>query len=55
MDTEFGSTMETVPGGPNTIFAAATPSDAKIVAVVNELGANPNADQFLVYEAINVP
>ena len=31
----------------------ATPNTSKIVAVVNQLGSNPAADQFLVYEAVN--
>jgi hypothetical protein len=31
----------------------ATPAEAKIVGVVNQLGASASADQFLVYEAIN--
>lgn len=32
----------------------ATPGTSKIVGVVNQLGANPNADQLFVYEAVNV-
>lgn len=31
----------------------ASDENAKLVAIVNELGANPNADQLLVYEGIN--
>ncbi|MCB0093170.1 MAG: hypothetical protein KDE54_35020, partial [Caldilineaceae bacterium] len=31
----------------------ATPNTSKIVAVVNQLGSSPTADQFLVYEAVN--
>lgn len=31
----------------------ASEDHAKIVAIVNQLGANPNADQLLVYEGIN--
>lgn len=31
----------------------ASGDNAKLIAIVNELGANPNADQLLVYEGIN--
>lgn len=31
----------------------ASGDNGKIIAIVNELGANPNADQLLVYEGIN--
>lgn len=33
----------------------ATDTSAKIVGIVNELGAGASYDRFLVYEGINIP